>query len=90
MRGNNSPKKEVLGTMKTGETCTLAEFTGTGWSLMNSHWLLRPRNYSSGVSHIFELVGNKMVSINPLSMFAQLIDNYCFLELSANLNARLT
>lgn len=61
MNENGSPRKEVIGIMESGEICTLAEFTGTGWSLMNSHWSLQSSKNSSKDNHIFELVSNKMV-----------------------------
>ena len=50
-----------MGITSSGETFTLAEFVGTGWSLMNSDWSLHSCKNSSGDDHIFELVGNKMV-----------------------------
>lgn len=53
--------KEVIGITECGERFTLAEFVGTGWSLMNSQWLLQSSKNSNEDHHIFELVGNKMV-----------------------------
>lgn len=68
-RENHGLKKEVIGTMKSGETHTLAETLGTGWSLMNSHWSLHPSKNSGGDCHTFELVGNKMVGNHPYNIF---------------------
>ncbi|EXC03907.1 hypothetical protein L484_016112 [Morus notabilis] len=64
-RESHGLKKEVIGTMKSGETRTLTETVGTGWSLMNSHWSLHPSKNSGGENHICELVGHKMVKFYP-------------------------
>ncbi|XP_062100865.1 glycine-rich domain-containing protein 1 [Humulus lupulus] len=64
-RENSYARKEVIGMMKSGEMHTLAEFIGTGWSLMNCQWSLHPCKKSSGDCCIFELVGDKMVKFYP-------------------------
>ncbi|PON38888.1 Glycine-rich domain-containing protein-like [Parasponia andersonii] len=64
VKENCCPLKEVIG-MTSSEKRTLAEFVGTGWSLMNSQWSLHPCKNSSGDSRIFELVGDKMVKFYP-------------------------
>ncbi|KAG2696055.1 hypothetical protein I3760_07G041000 [Carya illinoinensis] len=58
-------RKEVIGIMASGETRTLAEFVGTGWSLMDSHWSLQFQKKSSDDGHIFELAGNRTIKFFP-------------------------
>ena len=60
--------KEVIGITKSGETRTLAEFVGSGWSLLNSQWSLHPCKNSGGNCRVFELVGNKMVGNYPVHL----------------------
>ncbi|XP_041022531.1 glycine-rich domain-containing protein 1-like isoform X2 [Juglans microcarpa x Juglans regia] len=57
--------KEVIGIMASGETRTLADFAGTGWFLMDSHWSLHFRKNSGHDGHLFELSGNRMVKFFP-------------------------
>ncbi|XP_057963215.1 glycine-rich domain-containing protein 1-like [Malania oleifera] len=64
-RGNESMlSKEVVGLTKFGEPCTLAEFVGNGWSLLDSLWSLQLQPNSSDI-HIFELTGSRTVKIFP-------------------------
>ncbi|XP_004299821.1 PREDICTED: uncharacterized protein LOC101299090 isoform X1 [Fragaria vesca subsp. vesca] len=62
---NCLPKKEVIGTTPQGESHMLAEFVGTGWSLMNGDWFFRLPNKLDEEDHIFEIVGNRKVIILP-------------------------
>ncbi|KAG6645765.1 hypothetical protein CIPAW_08G145500 [Carya illinoinensis] len=57
--------KEVIGIMASGERRTLADFVGTGWFLMDSHWSLHFRKNSGHDGHLFELSGNRMVKFFP-------------------------
>ncbi|GMY12340.1 glycine-rich domain-containing protein 1 [Fagus crenata] len=59
------PRKEVVGIMSSGETCTLAEVVGTGWSLMDSQWSLHLQKKSSVDGPLFELKGSRMVKFFP-------------------------
>lgn len=61
---NCTPRKEVVAIMSSGETQTLAQFAGTGWSLMDSHWSLHSQKQSSDDGPLFELMGNRMVCIS--------------------------
>ncbi|KAG7968170.1 hypothetical protein I3843_08G139400 [Carya illinoinensis] len=57
--------REVIGIMASGERRTLADFVGTGWFLMDSHWSLHFRKNSCHDGHLFELSGNRMVKFFP-------------------------
>lgn len=58
-----SSKNEVIGRALSGESWVVAEFIGTGWSLMDSQWFLDQRK-SGENGHIFELRGSRKVSIH--------------------------
>ncbi|XP_020216431.1 glycine-rich domain-containing protein 1 [Cajanus cajan] len=60
-----NPGKEVVGLMKSGESCTLAEFTENGWSVLENLWLLHLPNKCTDCGHLFELSGAKTVKIFP-------------------------
>ena len=45
----------------SGERLVLAEFAGTGWSLMNSSWWFQPHEIITDASRIFELTGSHKV-----------------------------
>ncbi|KAK9285971.1 hypothetical protein L1049_025173 [Liquidambar formosana] len=62
-RSNCVSGKDVIGVTKSGETRTLAEFVGTTWSLVDSHWTLQLQKKSSEDGHLFELMGNKVVKL---------------------------
>ncbi|KAG7962161.1 hypothetical protein I3843_09G051700 [Carya illinoinensis] len=47
--------------MASSET-RLADFVGTGWFLMDSHWSLHFRKNYVHDGHLFELSGNRMSS----------------------------
>ncbi|KAJ6335390.1 hypothetical protein OIU78_012090 [Salix suchowensis] len=51
----NSPAKSLL----------LAEFAGTGWSLMNSSWWFQPRKKNTCATRIFELTGSHKAIVFP-------------------------
>ncbi|XP_030974427.1 glycine-rich domain-containing protein 1 [Quercus lobata] len=65
VKENCIPRKEVIGITTSGETLTLAEAAGTGWSLMDSQWSLYLQKKSSLDGHLFELMGSRMVKIFP-------------------------
>ncbi|KAF4353413.1 hypothetical protein F8388_005015 [Cannabis sativa] len=71
VRENSYARKEVIGMMKSGEIHTLAEFIGTGWSMMNCQWSLFPCKKSSGDCYIFELVGDKMINADKSTFMFQ-------------------
>ncbi|KAK7252467.1 hypothetical protein RIF29_36422 [Crotalaria pallida] len=62
-KNTGSPGKEVVGLMKSGETCTLAVSMENGWSIMDDLWLFHLPNNSRNDGHLFELTGPKMVKI---------------------------
>ncbi|CAK7347306.1 unnamed protein product [Dovyalis caffra] len=64
-KNNCLPKKEVIGMTRNGERHVLAEFAGTGWSLMNSNWWFQPYQKITDASQIFELTGSQKVIIFP-------------------------
>ncbi|KAJ6391379.1 hypothetical protein OIU77_025372 [Salix suchowensis] len=43
----------------------LAEFAGTGWSLMNSSWWFQPRKKNTCATRIFELTGSHKAIVFP-------------------------
>lgn len=51
--------KEVIGIKMSGESCHLAEFVKTGWSLIDGQWLLDLQQKSSEDDHLFKLVGKR-------------------------------
>ncbi|KAJ6685706.1 hypothetical protein OIU79_015678 [Salix purpurea] len=59
------PKREVIGMTSSGETLVLAEFAGTGWSLMNSSWWFQPREKNTCATRIFELTGSHKAIVFP-------------------------
>lgn len=59
----------MIGITFSGETRTLAEFVGTGWSLMDSHWSLHRQKKSGDDGHLFELMGSRKVFISSGSSF---------------------
>ncbi|KAF8406138.1 hypothetical protein HHK36_008218 [Tetracentron sinense] len=65
VRNNCISKKEVIGIIGSGETHVLAEFVGTRWTLMDSHWSFQRQKKSSEDGHIFEVTGNRMVKLFP-------------------------
>ncbi|KAH7567611.1 hypothetical protein ACOSP7_010395 [Xanthoceras sorbifolium] len=58
-------RKEVIGKTPSGETGVLAEFSGAGWSLMNSNWLFQLQEKFSKTEDIYELTGSRKVIIFP-------------------------
>ena len=56
-------RKQVIGVTESGDTHPYAEMVGTGWSLLDSRWLLQLKKKSSNEGHHFDLIGNKMVCI---------------------------
>lgn len=68
--GKNStpPSKEVIGIPMSGESCLLAEFVKTGWSLIDSQWLLDFQQKSSEDNHLFKLVGNRLVCMVSIAV----------------------
>ncbi|KAG5528146.1 hypothetical protein RHGRI_028924 [Rhododendron griersonianum] len=61
-RNNSKLKKEVIGISKSGKVCTLAEFIGAEWSLIDSSpWSLDLRKRSDKDGDLFELTGLRKV-----------------------------
>ncbi|KAG6433557.1 hypothetical protein SASPL_105171 [Salvia splendens] len=57
-RGKKECRRRVLiGNMASGKSCTLAEFTGFKWSMVNSPWSVKLPNANNDDGHIFELTG---------------------------------
>lgn len=63
---NSIPSKEVIGITTSGESCNLAELAKTGWSLIDGQWLLDSQQNPSADSHLFKLVGNRLVCMASL------------------------
>lgn len=57
--------KEVIGLMKSGETRTLAEFVGNGWSVMDNFWFFHLPNKCRDDGHLFVVTGTRMVKVFP-------------------------
>lgn len=66
MGKNSIPTKEVIG-IKMSESCHLAEFVKTGWSLIDGQWFLDFQQKSSGDDHLFKLVGKRLVCMVPVA-----------------------
>lgn len=49
--------------MKSGETQTLAEFVGNGWSVMDNLWSFHLPNKCRDDGHLFEVTGTRTVCI---------------------------
>jgi hypothetical protein len=79
-RENCVPRKEVIGITFSGETRTLAEFVGTGWSLMDSHWSLHLQKKSGDDGHLFELMGSRKVFISSGSSLPHHSRNFRILQ----------
>lgn len=62
-KNTGNPGKEVVGLMKSGETCILAVSMEDGWSVMDHLWLFHLPNKSRNDGHLFELTGPKMVCV---------------------------
>lgn len=73
-RENCVPRKEVIGITLSGETRTLAEFVGTGWSLMDSRWSLHLQKKSGDDGHLFELMGSRKVCISSGSSLPVILE----------------
>ncbi|KAL1545207.1 glycine-rich domain-containing protein 1-like [Salvia divinorum] len=57
-RGKKECRRRVLiGNMVSGKSCTLAEFTGSKWSMVNSPWSVKIPNANNDDGHLFELTG---------------------------------
>ncbi|KAF2295742.1 hypothetical protein GH714_033792 [Hevea brasiliensis] len=56
-------KKQVVGSMKSGEIRVLAEFTRTHWSLMDSQWCLQFKTKSDEDGHYCDLIGSRMIKV---------------------------
>lgn len=57
--------------MASGKSCTLAEFTGSKWSMVNSPWSVKLPNSNNDDGHIFELIGPHTVSILIIFSYAE-------------------
>ncbi|TXG60033.1 hypothetical protein EZV62_014606 [Acer yangbiense] len=64
-RDKCTPRKQVIGVTESGDTHPYAEMVGTGWSLLDSRWLLQLKKKSSKEGHHFDLIGNKTIKIFP-------------------------
>lgn len=78
------PRKQVLGITDSGETHPFAEMTETGWSLMDSFWLLQLKKESNQEGYHFELKSNKMVCSCLILLLYVLLFKH--LEFSRNLH----
>ncbi|KAL6512958.1 hypothetical protein OROHE_019748 [Orobanche hederae] len=56
-------RREVVGLMESGQKCTLAEFAGTKWSMVNSPWSLQLSNAHNDDGHLLELIGPQTVRL---------------------------
>lgn len=65
----------MIGVTTSRETITLAEFVGTGWSLMDYNWCLKFEKKSGKDGHLFELVGNRVVSMYILVSLLPLLSH---------------
>ncbi|KAF7809509.1 Glycine-rich domain-containing protein 1 [Senna tora] len=70
------PGKEVIGLMKSGETRTLAEFVGNGWSVMDNLWFFHLPNKCRDDGHLFEVTGTKMAAWVSLAAHKIVEDEY--------------
>ncbi|KAM1074962.1 hypothetical protein TB2_019458 [Malus domestica] len=64
-RTKHLPGKDVIGITPSGATHVLAEFVGTGWSLMNNDWFFQLRDKFDEEDPSFELIGNRRVLSLP-------------------------
>lgn len=71
---NTSSTKEVIGMMESGGTYSLAEFHGTGWSLLGARWSLVFKETLKADSHSCELNGDRMVENSETFLFVASID----------------
>lgn len=55
-------RKEVIGVSKSGGTHRCAEFTGSEWLLIDSHWSIKLPRKADEDGCILELIGNQNVS----------------------------
>ncbi|XWS21367.1 hypothetical protein CRYUN_Cryun30bG0049500 [Craigia yunnanensis] len=62
-RNNCQSKKEVIGVTTSGETHVLAESSGRGWFLMNSHWWFQVQKKFNEDGHAFGFKGNRKVIV---------------------------
>ncbi|CAN1184389.1 40S ribosomal protein S4 [Linum perenne] len=58
-----APMKQVIWLMDSGETQTVAEFSDSQWSLMDSQWSLRLQSKSNKDGLVAEMIGCRMVRI---------------------------
>ncbi|KAK6151071.1 hypothetical protein DH2020_016003 [Rehmannia glutinosa] len=58
-------KRVVVGIMESGETCTLAEFSESEWTIVNSPWSLKLPNTNNDDGHLLELTGPQTVRLFP-------------------------
>ncbi|KAI3462624.1 hypothetical protein Pfo_019287 [Paulownia fortunei] len=58
-------RREVVGTMESGEKCILAEFAESEWSIINSPWSLQLPNTNNDDGHLLELTGPQTVRLFP-------------------------
>lgn len=57
-------KKEMIGMNPEGKAFVLAESFGAGWSLlMDSNWLLKPKQLFTRTDDIYELTGDRKVKV---------------------------
>lgn len=61
---NHLAKKEVIGVTPSGKIQVLAEYVGTGWSLMNSDWSSSLQNKFNEDGRMFELDGSRKVGLS--------------------------
>ncbi|KAL8476774.1 hypothetical protein ACS0TY_029176 [Phlomoides rotata] len=58
-------RRSVVGITESGETCTLAEFAESQWSIVNSPWSLKVPNAKTDDDHLLELTGPHTVRLFP-------------------------
>ncbi|GER30738.1 hypothetical protein STAS_06697, partial [Striga asiatica] len=58
-------KRTVVGITGKGETCTLAEFVESEWSIVDSPWSLKLPDTTDDDGHLLELIGPHTVRLYP-------------------------
>ncbi|XP_073151155.1 glycine-rich domain-containing protein 1-like isoform X4 [Henckelia pumila] len=56
-------RRELVGIMQSGETCTLAEFSDSKWSFVNSTWSLQFPSSKQDDGHLLALIGPQNVRL---------------------------
>lgn len=67
-RNDSALHKEVIGISKSGEVHSLAELVGKECLLLDAQWSLQLQISSSNDGHLFELAGDRNVSVYLLPL----------------------